>query len=56
MKAQDSTESDYRIWSNNIRGYYAKCEIEGGILVLLKSSLIEMAEYSYVVLKGNKGN
>ena len=35
----------YRIWSNNSRGYYVKCEIEGGLLLLLKSSLIEIAEF-----------
>ena len=26
-------------------GYYVKCEIEGGLLLLLKSSLIEIAEF-----------
>ena len=35
----------YCIWSNNSRGYYAKFEIEGGLLLLLKSSLIEIAEF-----------
>ena len=35
----------YRIWSNNSRGYYAKFEIKGGLLLLLKFSLIEIAEF-----------
>ena len=30
--------SIYRIWSNTSRGYCAKFEIEGGLLLLLKSS------------------
>ena len=32
-------------WSNNRCRYYAKCEIEGGLLLLLKYSLIEIAEF-----------
>ena len=37
--------STYRMWSNTSRGYYAKFEIEGGLLLLLKSSLIAIAEF-----------
>ena len=33
------------VWSNNSRGYYAKCELEGGLLLFLKSSLFEIAEF-----------
>ena len=29
----------------NSRGYYAKFEIESGLLLLLKSSMIEIAEF-----------
>ena len=36
----------YRIWSNKRRGYWANYEIEDGLLLLLKSSLIEIAEFS----------
>ena len=35
----------YHIWSNTSQGYYAKSEIEGGLLLLLKSSLINIAEF-----------
>ena len=41
------TQSKYRIWSNTSRGYNAKFEIEGGLLLLLKSSLIEIAEFCW---------
>ena len=36
---------EYYIWANNSLGHYAKREIEGGPLLLLKSSLIEIAEF-----------
>ena len=38
-------------WSNNRCRYYAKCEIEGGLLLLLKYPLIEIAEFSYYGFK-----